>query len=481
MKKTITAIKEKIIADFITPVSAYTLLGKGDYSFLLESAEKGRAGRYSFIGFAPRKLYKLHSDKVEVFKRGEKGLFKTSSIKTGDPVGFMQSVQSKYCLKEESSLPPFCGGLVGYAGYEIIETFEDIKLDYPRGELFPLGLFMFTDEIIAFDHLHNTAEIIKLIDDKGSEKKARQRIKEIKNALAGPANVRGMDIAPPESSDFKSSFTKKEFMKGVENIKKDIVNGEIIQAVFSQRFEKTISGDAFDCYRALRVINPSPYMFYLKFKDIFLCGSSPEVMVKTSGRKAFLRPIAGTRHRSSSLEKEKMLEKELKKDPKEIAEHVMLVDLGRNDLGKVCEAGSVKIKEMMAVEKYSHVMHMVSSIEGRLKKGAENADVFKSCFPAGTVSGAPKLRAMEIINREEKLRRGPYAGAVGYFSFTGDMDTCIAIRTMMIKEKKAFIQAGAGIVADSVAENEYYETVNKAKALLRALDMAAKKKGGEND
>ncbi len=472
MKKTITAVREKFVADFITPVTAYLLSGKGEYSFLLESAEKGRAGRFSFIGFYPRRVYILFAGGVKVMERGEEGeLSEKKIIKTDDPLTLLQKVQDSYRLKDNGDLPPFCGGLVGYAGYELIRSFENISFKKRDKDRFPPGVFMFIDEIISFDHLYNTAEIIK-ITEKGKEKEAFKRIKVIKKIIKKPLKIEELKFCKEKEPPYISDFSKEEFENGVKNIKRDIVKGEIIQAVLSRQLEAPAPEKIFNCYRALRAINPSPYMFYLKLKDIILCGSSPEVMVKTSGKKALLRPIAGTRPRSACFSREKELRKELLKDPKEIAEHIMLVDLGRNDLSRVCARGSVKVKKLMAVEKYSHVMHMVTDIRGDLKRGVGNTEVFKACFPAGTVSGAPKIRAMEIIDREEKSSRGPYAGAVGYFSFTGDMDTCIAIRTMVIKDKKVFIRAGAGIVADSCPQKEFSETMNKSGALLQALHMA---------
>ncbi len=476
MQTKIIPVREKIVADFITPVSGYIRMGSGDYSFLLESAEKGKAGRFSFVGFCPRRVYELYTDRVDIMERAQENpnvLTPKKTVRSSDPLAVIQEVQDRFKVEDNGSLPPFCGGLVGYSSYEMIETFENLCLENRPAAGEPLGVFIFSDEIIAFDHLHNTAEIIKLVSEEEGEDKARLRILQIKNRLLNTqVQIKPMAMAGEGRPEYKSNFTESEFKKGVNKIKEEIMSGEIIQGVFSQRLTADAPDDVFDCYRALRVVNPSPYMFYLKLKDTVLCGSSPEVMVKSSGGKACLKPIAGTRKRSLCSNEEKELKEDLKKDPKEIAEHIMLVDLGRNDLGKVCSPGSVKVKNLMAVEKYSHVMHMVTEIEGNLAEGIGNTDVFKACFPAGTVSGAPKLRAMQIIDSLEKTPRGPYAGAVGYFSFTGDMDTCIAIRTMVVKGKKVFIQAGAGIVADSVPEKEYIETMNKAGALLQALYMA---------
>ncbi|MBN2407035.1 MAG: anthranilate synthase component I [Elusimicrobia bacterium] len=469
-------LTKKIMADFLTPVSVFTIFKGNKYSYLLESVEKGKMGRYSFVGLSPGKVYKLFGDKVKVFTAGKTGrLTAEKVIRTADPLKFIEEVQKEYRMKHAPGLPPFCGGLVGYTNYEIIRTWEDINFKNRTDPELPAGIFMFSDEIIVFDHLHNTAEIIKLVDAGSSAasaavKKAGRRIDEIIKMLARPPVMTGsFPLKGDNKIKITSNFTKKDFMERVKNIKKDIYNGEIIQGVFSQRLETASSVDPFNYYRALRIINPSPYMFYLKLDDIVLCGSSPEVLVRVTGDRILVRPIAGTRPRAAAEQEEKKLAQELKNDTKERAEHIMLVDLGRNDVGRVSRHGSVKVTNLMSIENYSHVMHMVTDVTGELKAGMSNMDVFKACFPAGTVSGAPKIRAIEIIEREENISRGPYAGAVGYFSFTGDMDMCIAIRTMIVYRNRVYVQAGAGIVADSVPEKEYYETLNKAKALLEAV------------
>ena len=464
--------RKKIIADFITPISIFTLFKKNKYSFLLESAEKGKMGRYSFIGFSPLKVYKLFTDRVEVLRRENGDYMPDEFIQTSDPLSVLEKIQQKYHIDEYSGIPPFCGGLVGYVHYEIIQTWENIKFNNADNFSTPLGVFIFADEIIAFDHLHKTVEVIKLITNGETEKLEEERVNKIVASISGQLPL--MRELPLESKlkiNFKSNFTKKKFKLGVENIKEEILKGEIIQGVFSQRLETDLRGEPFNYYRALRVINPSPYMFYLKLDDIILCGSSPEVLVKVVGDTAMVRPIAGTRPRSENDDEEKRLITELKSDVKEKAEHIMLVDLGRNDLSRVCEYGSVKVDGLMEVEKYSHVMHMVTNVKGKIRTGVSNTKIFKACFPAGTVSGAPKIRAIEIIRDQENLLRGPYAGSVGYFSFTGDMDMCITIRTMIIKDRRIYMQAGAGIVADSVPESEYHETLNKAKALFEAVRL----------
>jgi len=463
----------KIVSDFFTPAAIYTLFKQNTYSFLLESVEKGKTGRYSFIGFSPKWVYRLDRDRVEVLKRVNGGYETHEVIETDTPLNVIEGISRKYYMERTEYLPPFCGGLVGYAGYEIIATWEKIDFGNPASPKLPLAVFCFIDEYLSFDHLHNTVEIIKLAEaDSAESGLAGVRLDEIHRLITSsiaPGN--DIELNTTRQKNIVSNFTKPDFEKRVEAVIRDILNGEIIQGVFSQRLETDLDGDPFDLYRALRVINPSPYMFYLKMDDMILCGSSPEIMARVNDGYATVRPIAGTRPRGENPEEEGRLETELMEDIKEKAEHIMLVDLGRNDLGRVCRYGTVKVNSLMEIEKYSHVMHMVSDVTGRLNPGVSSMDVYKACFPAGTVSGAPKIRAIEIIDREENLSRGPYAGSVGYFSFTGDMDMCITIRTMMIYGKKIYVQAGAGIVADSVPEKEYYETMNKAKALLRATEM----------
>lgn len=476
-RKKIRLVKKKIVADFLTPVAAYTCFKRDAHSFLFESVERGKTGRYSFIGLSPRYVYKLYPDSVKIFKRVHGDLVETDDIQVDDPLNTMQEIISAYSIDESDELHPFCGGLVGYLNYEIISCWENIRFSNPKDPDPAMGILMFIDEFISFDHLFNTADIVKLAIDNDddtelSEDEISGRIEEIIAKLESvPESIISFSLEAKKNISIKSNFTREEFEKRVENIKEEIVGGEIIQGVFSQRLETGSTVDPFNYYRALRIINPSPYMFYLKLGDIILCGSSPEVLVRVEDRNILVRPIAGTRPRGRTPEEEKELAAELKSDMKEKAEHIMLVDLGRNDVGKVSLYGSVKVNNLMSIEKYSHVIHMVTDVTGRLKEGLTCVDVFKACFPAGTVSGAPKIRAIEIIEDQENIARGPYAGAVGYFSFTGDMDMCIAIRTMVIYKGTVYVQAGAGIVADSVPEKEYVETLNKAKALLEAVRL----------
>ena len=470
------AIKKQVIADMITPVSAYSKFEAQPFSFLLESVERGRAGRYSFIGIMPYEVFEINKGSIRILGRDNDGKYtEKENRKTDDPLSYIEYRLNGISIKEEEGLPPLSGGLVGYLGYEIIGSWEKINFSNKDTLKAPQGVLFFTDELIVFDHTYNLLTIIKLVSEECGEedrKNAEKRIDEIEKQLFSLAEpLEPLSCTNGKEMKFSSNFSKEEFEEGVRRIKKDIYSGEIIQAVFSQRLETESEGRVFNYYRALRVINPSPYMFYIKADDFILCGASPEVMVKKSGDQAVVRPIAGTRKRTKTAEEDKKVIEELKKDKKEIAEHVMLVDLGRNDLGRVCLPGTVTVDELMTVELYSHVMHMVSNVYGKMRPGTTCVDLFKACFPAGTVSGAPKIRAIQIIEREENLSRSAYAGAIGYFSFSGDMDMGITIRTIFIKNGRVYAQAGAGIVADSVPENEYYETMNKARAALEAVSM----------
>ncbi|MEA3506293.1 MAG: anthranilate synthase component I family protein [Elusimicrobiota bacterium] len=476
-------VSKKISTDFITPVSAYSLFKDDRYSLLLESAQKGRTGRYSILGFAPRTVYEIEENQVICKERTSSGYRESEKVKTSRPMDYIGKIISSCTIKDGAGINGFSGGLVGYAGYEMIGEWEDIKFNNPSLAGIPEGVFLFTDEFIVFDHLFNTARVIKLIERKENRTAAAERIDKIIEKLNGAKMpVNSVPEDPGENISYSSNFSRDEFIQSVKKIKRHIREGDIIQGVLSQRFSAEVAVDPFNYYRALRMINPSPYMFYLKLGGIKLCGSSPEVMAKLTGRtghgtscgcRAIVRPIAGTRPRPQlkDIDEEKKLSLDLKEDKKEQAEHTMLVDLARNDLSRVCAAGTVKTLNLMSVEKFSHVMHMVTDVEGQLKEGKTGIDLFKAAFPAGTVSGAPKLRAMEIIEEAEPDRRGPYAGALGYFSFDGNMDTAIVIRTMLISSGKVYIQAGAGIVADSVPEKEYSETVSKAEALFEAVKM----------
>lgn len=457
-----------------TPISAFLKMENGSFSFLLESMESvGRWGRYTFIGTDPSILFRSKGRWFEVIKEG----FTILSGEERDPLAILEGILSRYRPVYHGDLPRFFGGAVGYVSYDYIRCLERIPDSHPSDPSLFDCCFMIADNVFVFDHLKRRLLVIAnaFLDEKKELEEvfeeARERIKGLRNRLKNnfplplENNIRLL-------SPFRSNLSKGEFMEIVKRAKGYIERGDVLQVVLSQRFSVEMEGDPFKIYRVLRLLNPSPYLFYLKMGDGVLLGSSPEVMVRVEKDKMELRPLAGTRPRGKTPEEDLALERELVGNEKERAEHVMLVDLGRNDLGRVAEVGSVKVTELMGVERYSHVMHLVSTIEGRLSSGKNAFDVFRAAFPAGTVSGAPKIRAMEIIEELEPVRRGPYAGAVGYFSFSGDMDTCICIRSVLIKNGMAYIQTGAGIVADSEPEKEHEETLNKARALFKAIEIA---------
>ncbi|MDI6891125.1 MAG: anthranilate synthase component I [Thermodesulfovibrionales bacterium] len=483
-KGNLIPVYKEILADTDTPVSAALKLG-GTPSFLLESVVGGEKwARYSFLGSRPSKVIKSWGKKVEI-KDNKKG---AHIFEVEDPIEVIKKEINTYRPVDVKGLPRFCGGLVGYMGYDMIRFFERIPDQKKPGIDLPDMFFMVADTMLIFDSLKQKIKIVSnvCLDGRDSTEayleavekiegiveRLRQPILKIQNSKFQIPNLE-LRTQNSELHGYSSSFvTKEAFEEAVLRGKEYIMSGDVVQVVLSQRFERESHVDPFHIYRALRVINPSPYMYYIDTGDARLVGSSPEILVRLEGRKIILRPIAGTRKRGEAEEEDEFLEEELRKDPKEIAEHIMLVDLGRNDVGRVAEIGSVRVTEMMTVERYSHVMHLVSNVEGNLRIGLDAFDVLRSCFPAGTVTGAPKVRAMEIIEELEPTRRGPYAGAVGYFSYSGNMDTCITIRTLVIKDNKVYVQAGAGIVADSVPDREYAETVNKAMGMMRAVDMA---------
>jgi len=470
-KGNLIPVYKEIIADMETPVSAFKKI-EGEYSYLLESVEGGeKIGRYSFLGSNPILMVRSKGRNIEVISKGKLRKF------TGDPIGTLKKILSSYNPVKIKGLPRFHGGLVGYLGYDIVRHLEKLPDKNPDDLKLPDMQFLLTDTILAFDHINHKISIISNVLVEGDPGKAYvaalKKIDALEKKLTGPAKGLGeMELGKEKKLRIASNFTKAEFEGKVSRAKKHVENGDVIQVVLSQRFTAKIKGDTFKIYRILRALNPSPYMYYLKFKDVRLIGTSPEVMVRLDDRTATIRPIAGTRKRGSTQAEDLKLEKELLADEKEKAEHIMLVDLGRNDLGRVCEFNSIKINQLMAVERYSHVMHIVSDISGKLKPDKDAFDLISASFPAGTVTGAPKVRAMEIIDELENIRRGPYAGAVGYFSFYGDLDTCINIRTILVKGSAAYVQAGAGIVADSVPAREYEETINKAKAMLKAVELS---------
>jgi anthranilate synthase component 1 len=468
----------EIFADLDTPVAAFYKLRRGKYNFLLESVEKGtQIGRYSFLGRDPSIVFQTRGKRV-VIRHGTQ----VKDTICDDPLAELRKIITALKPVADPNLPPFTGGAVGYISYDTVRRFEDIP-DKNADDLgLPDMMFIFTDTIIAFDNvshkltvIHNVrvgeTDNLDFLYDQAAGVVA-QILADLKQTL--PADIPKSSPAGP-GTKFGSSFPKADFTAAVEHCRHYIQEGDIIQAVLSQRLMTDYRGDGFSLYRSLRLINPSPYMFYLQFDDLSLIGASPEVHVRSFDRNVTIRPIAGTRRRGKNVDEDLLLKKELLGDEKERAEHLMLVDLARNDIGRVCEYGSVRVSEYMGVEKYSHVMHIVSNVEGRLGADHDCFDLIKATFPAGTVSGAPKIRAMQIIDELEPTRRGPYAGLVGYFSYSGDLDSCITIRTMVVKNNRIYMQVGAGIVADSVPQKEYEETLNKARALFHAIRMA---KGG---
>lgn len=476
----------EFVADGETPVSAFKKLDCGGYSFLFESTEKNDvSGRFSFIGLNPRVVMRSHGREVQIIE-GEKQ--HRVQISRG-PVDEVQKLMSRYHFASLPELPRFAGGAVGFIGYEAIHFFEP-KVPLPhRDELgLPEALLMIPSVILIFDHRLRSLKIVvnAFLDDGGVEtvySRALKSINEIARKLAEPIHLPLIPIAADELQSterdaslqsYQSNFEPDDFRRAVNRAKDYILAGDIFQVVLSQRFESSFSGTPLDFYRCLRFINPSPYMFCLNFgADFSLVGSSPEMHVRLTGDTLEIRPIAGTRPRGHTPAQDEANAGQLLADPKERAEHIMLVDLARNDVGRVAEPGSVRVTEFMQIERYSHVMHIVSNVVGRLRKDCTVFDAVRATFPAGTVSGAPKIRAMQIISELEQTRRGCYAGAIGYFGFDGNFDSCIALRSVVLKKQHAYVQAGAGIVADSDPQREYEETVNKARAMMKALSMAS--------
>jgi anthranilate synthase component I len=457
----------EVPADLETPVSVYLKVARGSYSFLLESVEGGeRLARYSFVGTEPYRTL-----------RSGGGIGGDGS--TGDPLLTVESELSRFKSVPVEGLPRFTGGAVGYLSYEVVRYFED---RVPKAEHdvlhMPESIFLFTDTLLVFDHLQHKIKVVSHFrldgDVEAAYRQAAWRIEELVGRLEKPLAQLPYRAAQGVPSDqvVSSNMTREDHALAVEQAKQHIVAGDIIQVVLSQRFQRPTAAHPFDVYRALRTINPSPYMFYLDLGEAQLVGTSPEMLVRVEDGKIDYHPIAGTRPRGADPERDKALEEELRADEKEIAEHVMLLDLGRNDVGRVSEPGSVDVPQVMDIERYSHVMHLVSHVTGRLRKGLSSYEALRACFPAGTVSGAPKIRAMEIIAELEHDQRGPYAGCVGYFDLSGNLDTAITIRTILMKDGVAHVQAGGGIVYDSDAATEYAETENKARALVRAIELA---------
>jgi anthranilate synthase component 1 len=448
-----------IQADLETPVSAYLKIARGNYSFLLESVEGGeRMARYSFIGTEPLLVLRTEDDHPV------------------DPLSLVERELARLHPVSIAGLPRFHGGMVGYLSYEIARYFERLPCPAPDPQELPESVLMLADTLLVFDHVTHKIKVVSHAHLDGDVDRAYQeathKIDDLVNRLEQSMHPETRKDRPPHKSEASSNFSPAEFEAMVSQAKEYIFAGDIIQTVLSQRLARRTHAHPFAIYRALRSINPSPYMYYLHLRDFYIAGASPELLVRVEDGTVSTHPIAGTRRRGKDVVEDAALEEELRHDEKERAEHIMLVDLGRNDIGRISEPGTVEVTQLMDVERYSHVMHLVSHVQGRLRAGLSQFDALRSCFPAGTVSGAPKIRAMEIIAELEKEKRGPYAGAVGYFDFSGNLDTAIAIRTIVIKNNIAYIQAGAGIVADSVPEREYQESLNKAQALLSAIDQA---------
>lgn len=466
-------VYRRMLADTLTPVSLFlSIRSNSSHPFLFESVEGGEhLARYSFLGCNPYQTLTFDGESTWLDRKGM-GPEKME----GSYFDTLESLTSAYTEPKMAHMPRLTGGAVGFSSYDTVRQIEALPQSQPAEEDVPEAIWSFYDEIYAFDHVRQQVVLIKTIfpEEHASLESAYREAMDSLDRMESKAKMQRAESGGfhLDSGALTSNMEESYFYSIVERAKKYIYEGDIFQVVLSQRFGVPFTGDPFTLYRALRMVNPSPYLFYLEFDGFSLSGSSPEVLVRVTGREARLLPIAGTRPRGATHEEDITLEKELLKDPKELAEHIMLVDLGRNDLSRVCETGSVRLERSQVIERFSHVMHIVSDVVGTLDPQMSSVDALKQCFPAGTVSGAPKIRALEIIDELEPDKRGVYAGAVGYFDFSGNMDTCIAIRTMMIVNNIVYIQAGAGIVADSDPEKEFDETWNKAGALVEALNVA---------
>ena len=468
------AIVRETLADMDTPLSTYHKLANRPFSYLFESVQGGEKwGRYSIIGLPCKKTYQITGSTLTCLDQGKI----ISSISVEDPLESIRQIQSEYKVADHPGLPEMIGGLVGYFGYETVGYIESKLANQGKSDPIeaPDICLMVSMDVVVFDNLAGRVFMVTLADltQADAYSAAQDRLSEMLKAL-------GQSFAPPQKrkapqvaeSEFKCHYSRSEYQAAVERCREYIRDGDVMQVVLSQRLSTDYKGEPMDLYRALRTINPSPYMYFLQLGEMEVVGSSPEILVRLQNEEVNVRPIAGTRKRGFDEERDKALEHELLSDEKELAEHLMLIDLGRNDVGRVAEVGSVELSEKMQIERYSHVMHIVSNVRAKIKPEMDAIDVLKATFPAGTVSGAPKVRAMEIINEFEPVKRGVYSGAVGYLGWNGDMDTAIAIRTAVIKNNTVYIQAGAGIVADSKPELEWIETMNKARALISAVNIA---------
>jgi anthranilate synthase component 1 len=486
-------VTRRLLADIETPLSAYRKIkGEGE-SFLLESVEGGEhLGRYSFVGCNPRAVVRQDGNRVEVLQNGQRverfvvaGPGAGAPVETGvepvkDGIEVVERVMSRYRPVMVPGLPRFTGGAIGFIGYEFIHDVEPVVPRPLRDELLtPVMYFLIADQLLIFDRVAQTITVLvnavlgEGVTPEEAYEEAVGEIDRLVSLLEQPMEHRPVTLPAGEPSlAFESNITREQFHANVVKAKEYITAGDIIQVVGSQRLSMPVKAPPVDIYRAVRSVNPSPYLFLLELEGFSLVGASPEIHVRCEDRQVEIRPIAGTRRRGGTPEEDGALQRELLADPKERAEHVMLVDLARNDLGRVCTFGTVKVKDLMIVERYSHVMHIVSQVEGTLSPDRTPYDLMRATFPAGTLSGAPKIRAMQIISELEQTARGPYGGCVGYFSFNGNLDCCITIRTALLKDGRAYVQAGGGWVSDSTPEGEYQETVNKAKAMLKAVALA---------
>ncbi len=474
-------ISVEILADMETPLSVFKKLGNKPFSYLFESVEGGEKwARYSLIGLPSSTVIKVYKNEIQIYEDGQI----VEEVTSQDPLKFLEEYQENINVKLNDELPAFTGGLVGYLGYDCIRYIEpklsSSNLPDPLGT--PDALFMLSEEVAVFDNLNNKLHLIVLSKSE-SEKdiaRAEERLRDLSDKLNHPLIPENSEeiTDPATEKDFISGFGEKEFKQSVEKIKEYIKAGDVMQVVCSQRMSVPFTSDPVELYRSIRHLNPSPYLYYLNLDEFHIVGSSPEILARLEDGEVTVRPIAGTRRRGRNEQDDIAMEEEMVNDPKEIAEHLMLIDLGRNDVGRIAEAGTVEVTQKFGVERYSHVMHMVSNVRAKLRKGLKAMDVFRATFPAGTLSGAPKIRAMEIIDEFEPVKRGIYGGAVGYFSWQGNMDMAIAIRTAIIKDEVLYIQAGGGFVADSDPELEWKESLNKGRAIFKAVEMVQQKLKG---
>ena len=474
-------VSVEILADMETPLSVFKKLGNQPFSYLFESVEGGEKwARYSLIGLPASTVIKVFKNEIQIWEDGKI----TEKLTSEDPLKFLEEYQESIKVKVNEELPGFTGGLVGYLGYDCIRYIESrlsqSNLPDPLGT--PDALFMLSEEVAVFDNLNNKLHLIVLSKSESEEDitLANERLKELSDKLLTPLAVNNpQEInSPIDEKDFVSGFGEKEFKESVEKIKEYIRAGDVMQVVCSQRMSVPFTSDPVELYRSIRHLNPSPYLYYLDLEEFHIVGSSPEILARLENGEVTVRPIAGTRRRGKDDMDDIAMEEDMVNDPKEIAEHLMLIDLGRNDIGRIAEPGTVEVTQKFGIERYSHVMHMVSNVRAKLRKGLKSMDVFRATFPAGTLSGAPKIRAMEIIDEFEPVKRGIYGGAIGYFSWQGNMDMAITIRTAIIKDEVLYIQAGGGFVADSDPELEWKESLNKGRAIFKAVEMVQQKLKG---